>query len=290
MDRPDPAQRPGFRRLAVLLFAVGAAALVAAAGLFAFGLGEDGDGDSAGGPGFGNGGFEAVPEASAAPPPDTDTPAEPAQPAKPVRAERPEEACHPIAVLRGRRGATLYRTPGGRPRLRLSAKTEWGSPRVFGVVRRQGDWLAVQASGLDNGELAWLPAERAISDCVSWSLHADISKRRLVVRENGRVRRRITVAVGRPGNDTPTGRFSVTDKLRVTGPGSPYGCCVLALTGHQTNLPPGWPGGDRLAVHHTSDEASIGLPASLGCLRAGEAQSRWLIETVPLGAPIFIRS
>ena len=100
----------------------------------------------------------------------------------------------------------------------------------------------------------------------------------------------LAVAVGRPGNDTPMGRFSVTDKLRVTDPASPYGCCVLALSGHQINLPAGWTGGDRLAVHATQDLASIGQAASLGCLRAGPRHARWLIETIPLGAPVFVRS
>jgi hypothetical protein len=68
------------------------------------------------------------------------------------------------------------------------------------------------------------------------------------------------------------------------------GCCVLALTGHQTNLPATWSGGDRLAVHATQDLASIGRAASLGCLRAGPSQVRWLIETIPLGAPLFVRA
>jgi hypothetical protein len=260
---------------------VGVVALAGAVGLFLAGRGGESDADPGSEPGFGNGGFEAVPEASAAPPSD---------PTLPVRVERREATCHGIAVLRGRAPATLYRTPGGSSRLRLGAKTEWGSPRVFGVLRRRGGWLAVQAPKLDNGEVAWLPARRAISDCVTWSLHADLSERRLVVRRNGRTRRKITVAVGRPGHETPLGRFSVTDKLRVTGSGSPYGCCVLALTGHQTNLPPGWPGGDRLAVHSTTDPASIGQPASLGCLRADARRARWLIETIPLGTPIFIRA
>jgi L,D-transpeptidase catalytic domain len=280
VNGPEDSARPGFRRLAFVLFAVGIGALAAAAGLFIAGLGDD-DSVAANGPGFGSGGFEAVPEANAAPPD---------RPALPVQDARRKETCHRIAVLRGRAPATLYRSPGGRARVRLTAKTEWGSPRVFGVLRRKGDWLAVQASELDNGELAWLPESKAISDCVNWSLHADVSERRLVVRQNGRTRRRISVAVGRPGNETPTGRFSVTDKLRVTGGGSPYGCCVLALTGHQSNLPAGWPGGDRLAVHSTLDTASIGQPASLGCLRAAARPARWLIETIPLGTPIFIRA
>ena len=197
-------------------------------------------------------------------------------------------ACHPIAYVS--HAVTLRSTPGGPAQVRIAARTQWQSPRILGVVRRRQGWLAVQAPELGNGEVGWLRAGVARLSCVRWSLHADLSRRLLVVRNDGRVVRRLKVAVGAASNPTPQGRFSVTDKLRVTAPGSPYGCCVLALTGHQQRLPAGWPGGDRLAVHATNDLPSIGQPASLGCLRAHPSRARWLIETIPLGAPIFIRS
>lgn len=185
---------------------------------------------------------------------------------------------------------TLYRSPGGRPRIRLAARTPWKSPRVLGVLRHRRGWLAVQAPELRNGEVGWLPAEQAQLDCVQWSLHADLSKRRLSVRRDGRIVRMYSVAVGSPEHPTPLGRFSVTDKLRVIDGASPYGCCVLALSGHQVRLPAGWPGGDRLAVHATNDLSSIGRPVSFGCMRTDSRRARWLIETIPLGTPIFIRS
>jgi lipoprotein-anchoring transpeptidase ErfK/SrfK len=131
---------------------------------------------------------------------------------------------------------------------------------------------------------------RARLDCVRWSMHVDLSRRRLTVQRDGTTVRRFEVAVGRKGNPTPRGRFSVTDKLRVTDPGSPYGCCVLALSGHQTRLPASWPGGDRLAVHATRELSSLGKAASLGCMRITFAQARWLIKTIPLGAPLFVEA
>jgi L,D-transpeptidase catalytic domain len=188
------------------------------------------------------------------------------------------------------KATVLYREPGGRKRMRITAKTEWGSPRVLGVVEQRGGWLGVQAAELRNGEVGWVRRGNARVDCVEWSLHADLSKRMLFVRRDGRTVRKMRVAVGRPSNPTPKGRFTVTDKLRVTDRNSPYGCCVLALSGHQTNLPDYWPGGDRLAVHATTDESSVGDDVSLGCLRTVSTRARWLIETVPLGSPIFIRA
>jgi lipoprotein-anchoring transpeptidase ErfK/SrfK len=43
-------------------------------------------------------------------------------------------------------------------------------------------------------------------------------------------------------------------------------------------------------VHATSEESTIGDPVSLGCLRTVSIRARWLIETVPLGSPVFIRA
>ena len=72
-------------------------------------------------------------------------------------------------------------------------------------------------------------------------------------------------------------------------PGSPYGCCALALTGHQTKLLAGWPGGDRLAIHGTPQPETIGKEISLGCMRAHRRDIRALMRTVPLGSPVTVR-
>lgn len=200
------------------------------------------------------------------------------------------EAVSGYAIARVRRSSVLHAAPGGKAKIRIPARTEWGSTRVMGVIRQRGEWLAVQVPELDNGEVGWLRLRDAEVGTVPWSLHVDLSRRELIVRKDGHFVRRISVAIGSPQHPTPQGRFSVTDKLKVADKGSPYGCCVLALSGHQTRLPQGWPGGDRLAVHATSDLTSIGQPVSLGCMRAESQQARWLIQKIPLGAPIFVRA
>ena len=185
---------------------------------------------------------------------------------------------------------TLYDSPGGRRKLRLPPKTEWGSPRILSVVRQRGGWLAVLAPELRNGEVGWIRVGRGQLQSVAWALTADLSRRLLVVRKDGHTVRRVRIAVGRTGNSTPKGRFAVTDKLKVSDAGPPYGCCVLALSGHQTRLPRDWPGGDRLAIHATTDTASIGKAVSLGCMRVKASAGRWLLQTIPLGAPVTVRS
>jgi hypothetical protein len=197
---------------------------------------------------------------------------------------------YPVAHLRGRQ-ELLYDRPGGRPKLRIAAETEWNTPRVLSVVEHRLGWLAVLVSELKNGRVAWIPLDRVTRlKAVTWSLHVDLSKRQLMVRHGGKAVRRFQIGIGRPGHSTPQGRFAVTDRLHVTDPASPYGCCVLALSGHQTRLPPGWPGGDRLAVHATADLSGLGHEVSLGCMRAHPSTARWLIRRIPLGSPVFIHA
>ena len=182
----------------------------------------------------------------------------------------------------------LRATPGGRPLERLGVRTEFGSAKVLGVLRRRGRWLEVLAPERPNGSAGWILAAKARLGATDVSLHVDRSRRTLAVRTRGRVLRRMSVAVGRPETPTPTGRFAVTDRLRTGRSDSPYGCCALALSGHQTNLLAGWPGGDRLAVHATPQVESIGHAVSLGCVRAASAHLRWMMRSVPAGAPVFI--
>jgi hypothetical protein len=194
-----------------------------------------------------------------------------------------------IVQVLPRRSIVLRARPGGRALRRLRSRTEFGSRRFLGVAATDGPWLGVVSAERPNGRLGWIDGRSDALKTV-WtdvSLRVDLSRRVLEVRDGTRTTRRVLVGVGREGYPTPTGRFAVTDKLR-NGFGPSYGCCIVALSGHQTRLPPGWPGGDRLAVHGTPSPESIGKAASTGCLRAGERDMRSLLRTVPLGAPVFI--
>ena len=205
----------------------------------------------------------------------------------PSEPEPEQEYHYPIAVVD--KPTTLLDAPLGEPKVRIAAKTEWDSPRVLSVVERQGDWLAVLAPELENGEVGWIQeSDVAKLGTVNWAIRANLTEREMAVERDGEVVKRFPIGIGREDHPTPTGRFAVTDKLSVSDPNSPYGCCVVALTGHQTQLPEGWPGGDRLAIHATADLSGLGQAVSLGCMRTDPKDARWLMDTVPLGTPVFI--
>jgi lipoprotein-anchoring transpeptidase ErfK/SrfK len=119
---------------------------------------------------------------------------------------------------------------------------------------------------------------------VQVALEVNLSARRLRVWRSGAILRRVDVAIGAASSPTPIGRFAVTDQLTGFNT-SAYGCCILALSGHQTHLPPFWTGGDRLAIH---GGGGIGSAVSTGCLHAGETDLRWLLRRVPLGTQVVI--
>jgi hypothetical protein len=194
-----------------------------------------------------------------------------------------------LAVVRG--SVALRDTPGGPAVVQVGSTTEFGSPRVLAVGAKRGRWLGVVTTERPNNRLGWVhrgnPALKLRR--TGWSLHADLSDRTLTLRKDGRRVHRLAVAIGRPGSETPTGRFAVTDKLSGSSYGPYYGCCILALSGHQPNTPPGWTGGTRLAIHGTDAPATIGMASSAGCLRASDDDLRPLMAKVPLGTTAFIR-
>jgi hypothetical protein len=228
-------------------------------------------------------------EATAQAPPAAATPL-PSPPPQPPKPKPKPRGIHRVAVLDG--SVPLRARPNGRVLARAGASTEFGGRRVLSVATRRGPWLGVVATEMPNGQLAWVHRDNAALHVrrTAYSLHADLSGRWLELRKHGRRVRRINVAVGRPGSETPTGRFAVTDKLNGRSFGSYYGCCVLALNGHQPKLPAGWAGGDRLAIHGTNSPGTIGAAASAGCLRAGDADLQVLMRRVPLGTSVFIRN
>ena len=195
----------------------------------------------------------------------------------------------PIAtVLAGHRIA-LHTSPGGPVFTQAGERTEFGSQRAYWIERVKGPWFGVPTPELANGELAWIRDDRAdlsISQTHFW-ITADLSTRRMELHFAKRELEKFPVTVGAETSPTPLGNYAVTDGLDGSTLGPWYGCCILALSGHQNRLPQGWIGGNRVAIHGTP--GSVGGADSHGCLRASDRDMRSLFARVPLGTPVFIR-
>jgi lipoprotein-anchoring transpeptidase ErfK/SrfK len=117
----------------------------------------------------------------------------------------------------------------------------------------------------------------------------NLSRLRLSVLRGHKLLGSFPVAAGMASTPTPTGRFSVTDRVTFP-PGSTYGAFALGLSVHQSQLVKGWHGGSQIAIHGTSEPSSIGQYASLGCIRVPRSALRLLERTVPLGGPVTIHA
>jgi hypothetical protein len=187
-----------------------------------------------------------------------------------------------------RHATALRRRPGGKVITRLPRRTEFGSAQILAVARVRDRWLAVRTPALVNGRVGWIRASAARLLHEQWELEVDLSRRQLVARRDGRQRFSMPVAIGTASTPTPIGTFGVTDRLKMSG--TTYGCCALALSAHQPHITQGWGGGDRIAIHGTTNIGSVGLPASHGCLRASDAGMRRLMSVIPLGTTVHIRA
>ena len=196
----------------------------------------------------------------------------------------------PIATVAAGHRIALHTSPGGTVFEQAGDRTEFGSTRVFWIERVEGEWFGVATPDLPDGRLAWIRYDRSVlsvSQTHFW-ISADVSSHRMELHYAKRLVKRFPVTVGSRASPTPLGNYAVTDGLAGSGLGPWYGCCILALTGHQTNLPSGWIGGNRIAIHGTP--GPVGGADSHGCLRASDADMRSLFARVPLGTPVFIHA
>lgn len=128
-------------------------------------------------------------------------------------------------------------------------------------------------------------------------LTADRSTFKLRLFKNLKLRKTYGIAVGQAGYDTPSGRFTITNKQVNPAwhvPDSDWagGLAGQVIPGGAPNNPlkARWLGiTDGVGIHGTGEPWSIGSRASHGCLRMKVPDVIDLYPRVPVGTPILIR-
>jgi hypothetical protein len=197
---------------------------------------------------------------------------------------------HRFTLVDESAGTAVRARPNGRVLGTLPGRTPLGTPTWLWAVAlsRNDGWARVVLPWHPNGRTGWvrLRGHRVIHTR-TW-VQADLSRRRVMLMHGSRLVRSFPAAMGAPGSPTPIGRFSVTDPISTGDPSGPFGWYAFGLSGHQPNLPAGWSGGDQLAIHGTNNPASIGTPASAGCLRVS-ASALWVLKrALHPGTPVVI--
>jgi hypothetical protein len=148
-------------------------------------------------------------------------------------------------------------------------------------------WLRVRLPGKPNGSTGWVRESDVELRSLRDRILVDLSERILWRYHDGRLRQRFRVAIGSPDTRTTPGRFYVWALVSYDDPDGPYGTYALGLNGFSEVLTE-WPGGGRMAIHGTADEADLGRAVSHGCIRVLNSQLQQLYD-VPLGTPVVLR-
>lgn len=144
-------------------------------------------------------------------------------------------------------------------------------------------WLAVPP----NESRGWVRDGQMAFYRTTSRIVIDLSQRKLMVYRRGELVRTFPVAVGRPGLETPAGRFFVTQKLRPSDPNGVYGVLQLGTSATQPKLN-GWPDGGLVAIHGTNAPWLIGKAVSHGCVRMRNRDVLAVSKLVPTGSPVVI--
>jgi lipoprotein-anchoring transpeptidase ErfK/SrfK len=195
-----------------------------------------------------------------------------------------------ILKVRPGRLVPMHAHADGKLLFRVLPKTIYGRRLILSVTHRRGSWAAVTTFLVANGRRLWVHVDRRTFAVrrTRWRLQADLSDRTLTVLHGDDAVRTLRVAIGTRAAPTPPGTYAVTDKLDGRRFGRSYGCCIMALSGHQPKVRTGAIDG-RLAIHGTDRPDLVGTRASQGCLRARDGDVRWLMRTVPVGTQLRIR-
>ncbi len=211
-------------------------------------------------------------------------------PAAEVTAPEGESVAPAGLVVRPTSDIDVHEQPdASSPSRTVAATTSFGSATALLVTDQAPGWVQVLVPGRPTGSTGWLPNDAAGTlQSVSMEIRVDLKSRTLVLTDGGTEVLRTSVAVGAPDTPTPTGTFSVTDKLDTQKPAGSYGRYAVGLSA-RSNVISEFAGGDgQIGIHGTDQPDSIGNAVSHGCIRAPETVMEQLNSALSLGTPVVV--
>jgi hypothetical protein len=168
-----------------------------------------------------------------------------------------------------------------------------GYPEVYVLQALTTDargrvWVRMRIPGRPNGRIGWAP-ENALGEfhVTRWLIEIRLNARRLTAYYNGLLRFSAPVGVGKPSTPTPTGRFWIRERLKISDHSNAYWPYALGTSAYSSLSE--WPGGGVVGIHGDLGEPQL-IPGdpSHGCVRLHDADIGWLAPRVQLGTPVHI--
>ncbi len=225
----------------------------------------------------------------AAPPPPPPPPPTPAALIAPSRSRGSA-----IALLTRAVGARS-KPGGGVVVWRIAPLTRWArQPQrllVLGsATAGSALWLHVRLP-LRHKRSAWIRRDQATVTYTKWWVNVQTSSRRVTIYRRGSAVRRFRVVVGASASPTPLGLAAIYERVRQPSPRGFLGPWALHLTAVSAVLQNYGGGPGRVAIHGRGGASladPLGTARSHGCVRADNADVRWLARHLPAGTPVHI--
>lgn len=150
-------------------------------------------------------------------------------------------------------------------------------------------WYYASLPMRPNGVSGFVAARDVEVRKVQTKIVVDLSQRRLTFYRDGEVALTATTAIGAPQWPTPTGRYYVNQRLRLSDPSGPYGPGAIGISAFSDVLQ-GWTQGGPIAIHGTNAPQLIGQAVSHGCIRVRNDLLLRLFRATPAGTPVIIRT
>jgi hypothetical protein len=188
----------------------------------------------------------------------------------------------------------VYSRMSGKSRhiTRLRLLTEDKLPELYLLLKQATDshgnqWVQIRVPKRPNGQKGWV-RRNALGDfhVVHTLLVVNRHTFRVRLYKDGKVIFSAPVGVGRPGLETPGGRFWVREKFRVRGAPAygPFAIGTAAYSAHLTD----WPNGGVVGLHGTNEPGLVPGRPSHGCIRLHNSDIVRLYRRLPLGTPLRI--
>ena len=158
-------------------------------------------------------------------------------------------------------------------------------------LRNATTWLRVLLPQRPNGLSVWIDADLVRLTRTPWRIEVSLEQRTVSLLRAGRVTDRWPAVVGKPSTPTPTGLFSVYQRVRQPNPNAFLGTWALLLSGFSNALREFDGGPGRFAIHGrggTSLLDPLGTARSHGCIRIDNSAIDLLAADAAEGTPVQI--
>lgn len=180
------------------------------------------------------------------------------------------------------------------PFARLDNPDHRGTPAVLYVIGTEisDPRIEVLLPTPPNGSKGWINSSDVDFVKNQYRIIIELEAHKMTVTNQGEEVINTSVGVGREGRETPTGLYFIKELLQPPDPNGTYGPFAYGISGSTNNpeVASEFEGGGVIGIHGTNQPEALGTDVSSGCIRVNNSVITDMVDFIPLGTPVEIRS